>query len=149
MLHNNISNKKAPSMLFRVEDFLVKYKEITTIDKVLNKIMGKHKRAKLNSRVTGSIHALFRTTDFTVGLVCFEKEWTKYPKDLRDTIIFELPIEDIHLIGDYTEINSILDTGEYTYYVDDNIDNHSLVGHNRCATLNQINYLAKKGYKYE
>ena len=42
MLGNDISNRKAPSMLFRVEDFLVEYRETTTIDKVMNKIIGKH-----------------------------------------------------------------------------------------------------------
>ena len=69
-------------MLYRVEDFLVEYRETTTIDKVLNKLIGKHKRAELNEDVVFSIETVFRLTDFTVGLVCMQEDWVKLPKDL-------------------------------------------------------------------
>ena len=149
MLGNDISNRKAPSMLFRVEDFLVEYRETTTIDKVMNKIIGKHKRAELNEEVCDTIDLIFRQTDFSVGLVCMKQDWGKFPKDMRDIIIQGLPVSDIHLVQDALDIDRLLNTGEYAFYVDDNLENHSLVGHNRCVTLKQINAIARKGYKYE
>ena len=149
MLNNDISNRKAPSLLFRVEDFLVEYRETTTIDKVLNKIVGKHKRAELSEEVCDTIELIFRLTDFNVGLVCLQDDWTKFPSDLRDIIITGLPVSDLHLIHDHLDIEKMLNTGEYSFYVDDNLENHSLVGHKRCVTLRQINAIARKGYKYE
>lgn len=149
MINGDISNRKAPSMLYRVEDFLVKYRETTTIDKVLNKLIGKHKRAELNEDVVFSIETVFRLTDFTVGLVCMQEDWVKLPKDLRDIIIMGMPIADLHLVSDYWDISNLLNSGQYAFYVDDNLENHSLVGHNRCITLKQLNSIAKKGYKYE
>lgn len=149
MLNNNISNRKAPSMLLRVEDFLVKYRETTTIDKVMNKLVGKHKRAELSEVVVEAIDTIFRLTDFTVGLVCIEADWNKYPKDLRDIILLGLTISDLHLVHDHLDIEKLLNSGKYAFYVDDNLDNHSLVGHKRCVTLRQIDSIARKGYKYE
>lgn len=149
MIHGDISNRKAPSMLYRVEDFLINYRETTTIDKVLNKLIGKHKRAELSEEVLNSIDAVFRLTDFTVGLVCMQTEWSKLPKDLRDVILLGTPVADLHLISDPLDIHSLLNSGQYAFYVDDNLENHSLVGHNRCITLKQLNSIAKKGYKYE
>ena len=149
MIHGDISNRKAPSMLFRVEDFLVKYRETTTLDKVLNKLIGKHKRAELNEDVCYAIDSIFRTTDFTVGVACIQSDWTKLPKDLRDIILIGLPIADVHLVNDVNDIRILMNSGQYAFYVDDNSENHALVGHNRCVTLNQIMTIAKKGYKYE
>lgn len=149
MLNNNISNRKAPSILFRVEDFLVKYRETTTIDKILNKLIGKHKRAELNEEVVDAIDKLFRVTDFTVGLVCFQSDWNKLPKDLREIITLGMPVADVHLVHDNLAIEHLLQSGKYLFYVDDNLDNHTLVGWNRCFTLSQLNTVIKKGLKYE
>lgn len=149
MLNNNISNRKAPSMLFRVEDFLVKYRETTTIDRMLNKLIGKHKRAELNEEVVDAISKVFRVTDFTVGLTCIKQDWDKLPKDMKEVILLGLPIADLHLIHDHLDIERLLNSGQYTFYVDDNEEHHSLVGHNRCIFLSQLNTIIKKGYKYE
>lgn len=149
MIHGNISNRKAPSMLFRVENFLVKYRETTTIDKVLNKIIGKERRAELNEEVCNALYMIFRATDFTVGIVCMQETWVKLPKELRDVLLVGLPIADIHLIDNVYDIRLLLNSGQYSYYVDDNLDDHKIVGENKCLALADLNNIAKKGYKYE
>ena len=149
MINGDISNRKAPSILFRVEDFLVKYRETSTIDKVMNKLIGKHKRAELSEVVVEEIDVIFRMTDFTVGLVCMKEDWSKYPSDIRNIIIDALPITDVHLVHDYLDIKTLLDSGQYSFYVDDDRERQNLVGHKRCFTLRQIDTIVRKGYKYE
>lgn len=126
MLHGDISNKKAPSILFRVDGLLVKYKEATLKDKLLNTILGKQKRAEIDTKVASTIKRTFRTTDYAIGVAVFENEWTKYSSALKEELI-HLPIGDIHIISDYHDITLMLDSGEYTFYVDSDIDKVTLV----------------------
>ena len=133
-------------MLFRVEDFLVKHKEDTLKDKVLNKIIGANKRAVLNPKVVANIKGIFRHTDYSIGLVCFEKEWYSYTDKFKAKII-DLPIRDIHIIASPLDIFYMLTSGEYTYYVDDNEEKINKVGHSHCMTLDEINYIIKGGQR--
>lgn len=134
MLHGDISNKKAPSILFRVDGLLVKYKTATRKDKLLNIIIGKHKRAEIDTRVASTLKRTFRATDYSIGVAVLESEWTKYSSELKEELI-HLPIGDIHLIRDHHDISLMLDSYEYTLYIDDNEENLSLVNSMRGLSL--------------
>ena len=134
MLHGDISNRKAPSILFRVDGFLVKYKDHTLKDKLLNTIMGKQKRSEIDPRVASTMKRTFRATDFAIGVAVLESEWDRYSSSLKEELI-HLPIGDIHIINDHHDISLMLDTWEYYFYVDDNEDNISLVNNMRGISL--------------
>lgn len=144
MINGDISNQKAPSMLFRVDGFLVKHRETTKLDKILNKVLGEDKRAELDFEVVNAIHRTFRNTDYYVGLVVLESHWTSYTKKLRDQLT-DLPVGDIHIVHDTFEIYKTIHQEDYLYYVD-NKENHALVGDNQSLDLETyINIINRRG----
>lgn len=148
MLYNNLSNRQAPSLLFRVDNFLVKPRKENLKDRILNKIVGEPKRSQIDRRVSGVIRNMFVHTDYTVGLIVMKSEWVKYSKELQTKLI-SLPITDIYLANDHFDICSKLINREYIYYVDDDTEQHSLVGHHACINLEEMTHFIKGGYKYE
>lgn len=138
MKNNDISNKKAPSILIMVDNFLVVPKEDTLADKVLSKF--NKPRYAIDKRVAQSIQRAFTHTNYHVGLAVTETMWSKYSTKLRNEII-DLPIGDIHVVEDPTEIKLLLESGEYLYFVDDNATSRLRVGSSLCLTLESLNYL--------
>lgn len=147
MLNGQLSNRQAPSFLFRVDNFLVKSQDSTLRDKVLNKIVGESRRAKIDPTVAQEIRSIFRNTDYTVGLAVMKSEWVKYPNKLKEELI-NLPITDIYLVIDHFDICSKLLNGEFLYYVDDNESEYSLVGHHACINLKELDQTIKGGYVF-
>lgn len=148
MMNNDISNRKAPSILFRVDGFLVKYKEHTLKDKLLNAVLGKQKRAEIDRRVASTIKRTFRATDYAIGVAVFEDEWIKYSSALKEELI-HLPIGDIHIISDYNDITLMLHNWEYDFYVDSDYERVSLVNNFRAITLENYETHVLGGVKYE
>lgn len=148
MKHGDISNRQAPSLLFRVDNFLVKPQKDTLTDKILNKLVGETRRSQIDLEVSSVIKVLFQHTDYSVGLIIMKSEWDKYPTSLKAELV-DLPITDIYLANDHFDICSKLINREYLYYVDDDLNQHSLVGHHACLTLKQLYGYVKGGYKYE
>lgn len=138
MLNNDLSNRQAPGLLFRVDDFVVVSRKLTPKERIKNLFKGDVDTFKLDSKVTRTIYNVFRHTDFTTGLVVLDSEWRKYSRDLKGKIL-DLPIQDIYVVYTSYDIYTKLQNGEYTYYIDDNKENHSLVGHYACLTLQEIN----------
>jgi hypothetical protein len=139
MKNNEISNKQAPTFAFRVEDFLVEYKDKSIKDKVLNAIVGKEKRASINMEVFDAMSYIFRHTDMSVDLVCERKKFTS---DIEN-LLQHIPYNRVILINKPVEIAVMLNIGDITYYVDDNTVRMSIIGHKDCITLDQLNILIR------
>lgn len=138
MLNNDISNRQAPSLLFRLDDFVVVPRKLTTKDRIKNLFKGDVDTYEIDTKVTRTIYDIFRHTDFTVGLVVLESEWKRYSVALKGKIL-DLPVSDIYVVHTPFDIYTKLQNGEYLFYIDDNKDNHTLVGHNACLTLQELN----------
>ena len=137
MLNNDLSNRQAPSLLFRLDDFIVTPKVHTMKDKLKNLIKGDLENHKLEPKVVKVVYDIFRYTDFTTGVVVLESEWKKYSQDINRQVI-DLPIKDIYVVHTHFDIYTKLQEGEYLFYIDDNTDNHTLVGHHACITLQEL-----------
>lgn len=138
MLNNDISNRQAPSLLFRLDDFVVVPRKLKTKDRIKNLFKGDIETFELNTKVVSTIYNVFRHTDFTVGLIVLEHEWNKYSAKLKGKIL-DLPVSDVYVVHTPFDIYTKLQNGEYLFYIDDNKDNHTLVGHNACLTLQELN----------
>lgn len=136
MRNNDISNQKAPSMLVRVDNFLVKPKKVSFTDKILDKLH--MTRYEIDREVALAIKRAFIHTHYHVGLVLLEDEFEKYPRNMFNELT-DLPIGDMHIVQDYLDIKTMLDSGEYLYYVDDNEEEVSKIGSNQCISLSTFN----------
>ena len=137
MLNNDLSNRQAPSLLFRLDDFIVTTKVHTMKDKLKNLIKGDLEKHKLEPKVVKVMYDIFRHTDFTTGIVVLESEWKKYSLDIKGQVI-DLPIRDIYVVHNHFDIYTKLQEGEYLFYIDDNVENHVLVGHHACITIQEL-----------
>jgi glutamate synthase domain-containing protein 1 len=145
MKNNNLSNRSAPSILIRVEDFLVEYKEKSVWDKVANFVVGKEKRAKINVSVLIAMHSIFRNTDMSVDLVIEEKNCNAEVLEL----LYSLPYGRLVKVSKPVQIAVKLNVGEYLYYVDNDLERISIIGHKRCITLDTLILQLRGGFKFE
>ena len=111
MLNNDLSNRQAPSLLFRLDDFIVTPKVHTMKDKLKNLIKGDLENHKLEPKVVKVVYDIFRYTDFTTGVVVLESEWKKYSQDIKRQVI-DLPIKDIYVVHSHFDIYTKLQEGE-------------------------------------
>lgn len=140
MLHGDISNQVGVTIAFRCEDFLIKYKESSFSDKLLNKIVGKAKRAEVDEKVRSVMEHLYRNTEYTVDLVVESKNYTK---DLK-VIIDDLPFSRIVVVDKMTQIASRLTIGDITYYVDDDPYRRGLVNSRFAISLDDLENIIRK-----
>lgn len=141
MLHGDISNKVRATFGFMCEDFVVKYKENTLKDKVLNTIFGKTKRAEIDSLVAHSMEYAYRQTEYTIDLIINENEYNQGLKSL----IGDLPFCRIVLYNKYSQITSRLLTGDLTYVVDCVENRMGLLNNSHVITLSQFNQIIRNG----
>lgn len=147
MKNNNISNRKAPSILFRVDKFLVQPKNDKITDKLVNKVFGENTRVDFDKDVALAIRHSFQHTDLCIGLAVLESEWNSYSLKTKEAI-YHLPISDIHVVPTPKGIASLLFSNEYMYCVDRE-EAMSLIGHPNCITLKEYKHLVRGGYNFE
>lgn len=140
MKNGDLANFVSYSFGFRCEDFLVKYKEDTFSDKILNKIIGKAKRAELDQRVLSVMDYIYRHTEYTVDLVIDNKNYTSELKNVLDA----LPFNRIVLVDRPSQISQRLLTGDITYYVDDDEERRSLINNQNAVTLEAVHSFVRK-----
>lgn len=136
MRGNNISNRTAPTIAIKVEDFLLKFKEDTLKDKVCNKIWGKEIRAEFDSKVLKLVSFIFRHTDMTVDLIIDKSNARNMELIGR---LDDLPFNRIIPIIKPVEIAILLNAGDLSYYVDDDENRRSNIGHKYCVNLSELN----------
>lgn len=112
--NNNISNRVAPNIAFRVEDFLLEYKDKTILDDLSNLLTGKLYRAEKNKLVISTLYKILQHTDYTADLVMLKRNASDRVKER----LVDLPFSNLILVEDVDEITLMLNTGRIKYYVD-------------------------------
>lgn len=141
MLHGDLSNFVRASFGFMCEDFLIKYKDNTFSDKLMNAIFGKTKRAEIDPLVASSMEYTYRQTEYNVDLIIRQDSYNAGLKNL----IRDLPFCRIVLYNKYSQITSRLLTGDLTYVVDDLESRRGLLNNSHVITLSEFNNMIRSG----
>lgn len=140
MKSGDLSNQAGFTIGFRCVDFLVKYKESTFTDKVLNAVLGKTKRAEIDESVRSFMEYLYRQTEYNVDLIIENKDYTEELKQLVDN----LPFNRVVLIDKLSQVSTRLLTGDLSIYVDDDDYRRSLVNSQYAISFSQLNDYIKR-----
>ena len=143
MKSGDLSNQAGITIGFRCVDFLVKYKESTFTDKVLNAFMGKIKRAEVDETVRSFMEHLYRNTEYNVDLIIEKKDYTEELKRLVD----EMPFNRVVLIDKLSQISTRLLVGDLSLYVDDDDYRRSLVNSQYAISFSQLNDYIRRRMK--
>ena len=141
MLHGDLSNRVRATFGFMCEDFLIKYRDNSLADKVMNTLFGKTKRAEIDPLVVSSMEYTYRQTEYNVDLIVKEDSYTNGLKD----IIKDLPFCRVVLYNKYSQITSRLLTGDLTYVVDNVESRMGLLNNSHVITLAQFNNIVRNG----
>lgn len=144
MLRGDISNQRSFVIAFRCENSLLHYKDETLIDKVMNSVKGKTKRAEVDQKVYSLMNYLYWNTPYTVMLVIDEKNYTKEAQEF----LADFPFNQVAtVIKNISEVTMMLNTGELTYFIsEDIIDRHS-VNSKYAVDTNTFNTILKRRVK--
>lgn len=141
VLRGDISNRAGHTIAFRCEDFLIEFQDDGIKNRVLNSVMGRLKRAKVNDIVRSYMEHLYRNTEYNVDLVVeYENNTPQFMEFLES-----YPFNRVVLIHKISEISQRLNTGDLTYYVDDDSNRRSLINSKYAVTLEQIASIVKVG----
>ena len=144
MKSGDLSNQVGFTIGFRCVDFLVKYKESTFTDKVLNAFMGKVKRAEVDESVRSYMEHLYRNTEYNVDLIIEKEDYTEDLKRLVD----EMPFNRVVLVDKLSQISTRLLVGDLSIYVDDDDYRRSLVNSQYAISFSQLNDYIKRRSVY-
>lgn len=144
MLHGNISNQRDFVIGFRCEGTLLEYQDKSPSDRLLNIIQGKTKRAKVNQKVYSLMNYIYWNTPYTVMLVIDEKNYTNKAKKFLEDFPFN---QVATIIKNVSEITMMLNTGEMTYYVDDDPISRGYVSSTYAVDSDSINSILKRRVK--
>lgn len=135
MKSGDLSNQAGFTIGFRCVDFLVKYKESTFTDKILNAVLGKTKRAEIDETVRSYMEYLYRNTEYNVDLIIEKKDYTEELKRLVD----DMPFNRVVLVDKLSQISTRLLVGDLSLYVDDDDYRRSLVNSQYAISFSQLN----------
>ena len=141
MKHGDISNSVRATFGFMCEDFVIKYRDNSMVDKVLNTLIGKTKRAEVNTLVTSQMEYLYRQTEYDVDLIIEEKNYTTDLKLLVD----DLPFNRVVLYNKISQITSRLLTGDLSYVIDDNSYRRGLLNNRYAISLEEFSSILRHG----
>lgn len=143
MKSGDLSNQAGFTIGFRCVDFLVKYKESTFTDKILNAVLGKTKRAEIDESVRSYMEYLYRNTDYNVDLIIEKKDYTEELKRLVD----DMPFNRVVLVDKLSQISTRLLVGDLSLYVDDDDYRRSLVNSQYAISFSQLNdYIRRRSH---
>ncbi len=140
MMHGDLSNCVRATFGFMCENFLIKYKENTVKDKVMNFLIGKTKRAEVNPLVRSTMEYIYRQTEYNVDLLISEES---YPS--LKSIIEDLPFNRVVLYNKLSQISTRLLTGDLTYVIDDDDYRRGLINSRYAVNLAEFDTLLKRG----
>lgn len=136
MLHGDLSNQQNFVIGIRCEDCLLKYKEGSVKDSLLNFILGKNRRAEVDESVLSLMTYIYRRTEYVVDLVVDEENYTPQLQKFLD----EYPFNRVVLVHkNISEITTRLNTGDLTYYIDSNIIRLESVNSRYAMTVDEFN----------
>lgn len=141
MKHGDISNHRSFVIGFRCENSLLHYKDDTLMDKVKNSIKGKTKRAEVDQKVYSLMSYLYWNTEYTVMLVIDEKNYTDEAKEY----LSDFPFNQVAtVIKNVSEITMMLNVGELTYFVSDDILDRQAVNNRYAIDTDTFNNILKR-----
>ena len=124
MLRGDISNQRSFVIGFRCENSLLHYKDDGSANKLLNIIKGRTNRAEIDQKVYSLMNYIYWNTEYSVVLVIDEKNYTKEAQDYLSNFPFN---QVAKVLKNVSEITMMLNTGELTYFVSDDIlDRHNV-----------------------
>ena len=141
MLHNDISNQRSFVIGFRCENSLLRYKDNSFIDIIANALKGKTARAEVNDKVLSAMKHVYWNTEYTVVLVIDEKNYTDEAKRYLDDFPFN---SVVNVLKSVSEVTMMLNTGELTYYVSDDILDRQSVNSEYAVSVEQFNTLLRR-----
>ena len=141
MLHNDISNQRSFVIGFRCENSLLRYKDKSFIDIIANALKGKTARAEVNDKVLSAMKHVYWNTEYTVVLVIDERNYTDEAKRYLDDFPFN---SVVNVLKSVSEVTMMLNTGELTYYVSDDILDRQSVNSEYAVSVEQFNTLLRR-----
>lgn len=144
MKHGDISNQRDFVIGFRCENSLLRYKDDTLGDKVLNSIKGKTRRAEVNQKVYSLMNYIYWNTPYTVMLVIDEENYTKEAQEYLANFPFS---QVATVLKSISEVTMMLNTGEMTYYVSDDIIDRQQVNSQYAVSTDKFNIILKRRVK--
>ncbi len=144
MKHGDISNQRSFVIGFRCEDSLLHYKDDSIVDKFMNSVQGKTKRAEIDPKVYSLMNYLYWNTEYTVMLVIDEKNYTKEAQEF----LADFPFNQVAtVIKNVSEVTMMLNTGELTYFVSEDIIDRQLVNSKYAVDVDSFNSIMKRRVK--
>lgn len=139
MKNGDLSNTSALTIAFRCEDLLVKFKNDTIKDKLLNSLIGKIKRAEIDEKVSLAMGSIYRNTEYSVDLVVCKSNFTNEMEELLDS----QPFNRIVFINKETEISQRLLTGDISLYVDNDEYRRGVINSKYAISLDDLSKYIK------
>ena len=144
MKNGDISNQRSFIIGFRCENSLLRYKDDTLVDKVMNSVRGKTKRAEVDPKVYSLMNYIYWNTEYTVMLVIDEKNYTKEAEEF----LADFPFNQVAtVIKNVSEVTMMLNTGALTYFVTDDIIDRQSVNSRFAVDTNTFNTILKRRVK--
>ena len=141
MLRGDISNRAVPVLGFRVDGFLLKYKNDSIVDKALSFIKGIENHAELNIKVLATLNYIFKHTPYGADLFVQKEYYSKSLIRFLDNVRYS----NLRVFTKPVEIAIQLNIRDIMYFVDDSEENRSLIGHKHCITLEKADFLIGRG----
>lgn len=144
MLHNDISNQRSFTIGFRCEESLLHYKDSNLIEDIKNTFFGKTKRAEIDKKVYSLMNYLYWNTEYTVLLVIDKENYTKEAEEF----LSDFPFNQVTtIIDNVSEITMMLNTGEMTYFVSEDLLDRNRVNSKFAVDVDTMNTLIKRRIK--
>ena len=141
MQHGDISNQRDFVIGFRCENSLLHYRDDSIIDKVMNGVKGKTKRAEVDQKVYSLMNYIYWNTPYTVMLVIDEKNYTKEAQEF----LADFPFNQVAtVLKNISEVTMMLNTGELTYFVSDDILDRNSVNSKYAVDTDTFNTILKR-----
>lgn len=141
MQHNDISNQRSFVIGVRCENNLLHYKDDSVVDKVANVFKGRTARAEVDPKVMSLMSYVYWNTEYTVVLIIDEKNYTDEAKKFLE----DFPFNQVGtVLKNISEVTMMLNTGQLTYYVDDNPLTRNLVNSRYAVDVDTFNSLLKR-----
>lgn len=141
MLNGNISNRVTPTLLLKINNTLIKKKTPT----LKGLFSSKKERYELDLATFDFVMRTFLYTNYKIDLVMTHQEVPKY-KDIFQEVLntHQVPYGAIHFLDSY-EISSLVNSGVFSCYIDDDINELLKVGHKHCYSVRDANNFVKRG----
>ena len=144
MLHGDLSNQRSFVIGVRCENNLLRYKDESFTDKIANVVKGRTARAEVDPKVLSLMSYIYWNTEYTVVLIIDEKNYTEEAKKFLE----DFPFNQVGtILKNISEVTMMLNTGELTYYVSDDMLDRSSVNSKYAVSVDEFNTILKRRVK--